>query len=108
MSTDTVKLRPGQHRILQYQNGKMGVSAVPGSGKTWTLSYLAAGLISAGRINPNQEILIVTLVNAAVENFATRISAQLRARNLLAGYGYGVRTLHGLAIDIVRERPDLV
>ncbi len=107
MIEQTAKLRPGQERILQYKNGKMGVSAVPGSGKTWTLSYLAARLIRAGAVNPNQEILVVTLVNAAVENFATRISAQLKAENLLPGYGYRVRTLHGLANDIVRERPDL-
>jgi len=107
MSERTNKLRPSQERILQYQNGKMGVSAVPGSGKTWTLSYLAAKLIRAGAVNPNQEVLVVTLVNAAVENFATRISAQLKAENLIPGYGYRVRTLHGLANDIVRERPDL-
>jgi DNA helicase-2/ATP-dependent DNA helicase PcrA len=107
MNAGSIKLRPGQQQILQYQDGKMGVSAVPGSGKTWTLSYLAARLIGEGAVDPNQEILIVTLVNAAVENFATRISSQLRAQNLLAGYGYRVRTLHGLANDIVRERPDL-
>jgi DNA helicase II / ATP-dependent DNA helicase PcrA len=107
LKDQTVKLRPGQEQILRYQNGKMGVSAVPGSGKTWTLSYLAARLIRAGAVNPNQEILVVTLVNAAVENFATRISTQLKAENLLPGYGYRVRTLHGLANDIVRERPDL-
>ena len=107
MTTNGIKLRPGQQRILQYQDGKMGVSAVPGSGKTWTLSYLAARLISAGAVDPHQEILIVTLVNAAVENFATRISAQLKAQNQLPGVGYRVRTLHGLANDIVRERPDL-
>ena len=85
----------------------MGISAVPGSGKTWTLSYLAAQLIKSGAVNPDQEILVVTLVNAAVENFANRISNQLQADNLLPGYGYRIRTLHGLANDIVHERPDL-
>ncbi|MFN2302398.1 MAG: ATP-dependent helicase, partial [Anaerolineales bacterium] len=54
-----------------------------------------------------QEILVVTLVNAAVDNFSNRISSQLQKENLLPGYGYRVRTLHGLANDIVRERPDL-
>jgi len=107
MNNTTVKLRPGQQQILRYQNGKMGVSAVPGSGKTWTLSYLAADLIKSGAINPDQEILIVTLVNAAVDNFSARISAQLQAAGLLPGLGYRVRTLHGLANDIVRMRPDL-
>ena len=107
MTQELVKLRPGQQKILRYHAGKMGVSAVPGSGKTWTLSYLAAKLIREGAIDIDQEILIVTLVNAAVDNFSIRISTQLRTSNLLPGFGYRVRTLHGLANDIVRERPDL-
>ena len=69
---DIFQLRPHQEEILRYRSGKMGISAVPGSGKTWTLSYLAANLIQQGRIEPDQEILVVTLVNAAVDNFASR------------------------------------
>ncbi len=107
MNAPQARLRPGQQAILRYQSGRMGISAVPGSGKTWTLSYLAANLIQSGVIGPDQEILIVTLVNAAVDNFSARISSQLQAANLLPGLGYRVRTLHGLANDIVRERPDL-
>ncbi len=107
MTQEMIKLRPGQERILKYHSGKMGISAVPGSGKTWTLSYLAAKLIREGMIDINQEILIVTLVNAAVDNFSLRISTQLQDENLLPGFGYRVRTLHGLANDIVREKPDL-
>jgi DNA helicase II / ATP-dependent DNA helicase PcrA len=107
MSGDSTRLRPGQEAVLRYQGGRMGISAVPGSGKTWTLAYLAANLIRKGAIQPDQEILVVTLVNAAVDNFAARISAQLQVEGLIPGYGYRVRTLHGLASDIVRERPDL-
>ncbi len=107
MMEQGIKLRPGQQQILRYREGKMGVSAVPGSGKTWTLSYLAAKLLQSGAIDPDQEILVVTLVNAAVDNFSNRISTQLQAENLLPGFGYRVRTLHGLANDIVRERPEL-
>jgi DNA helicase-2/ATP-dependent DNA helicase PcrA len=107
MNAPRARLRPGQQAILRYRSGKMGISAVPGSGKTWTLSYLAANLIQSGVIGPDQEILIVTLVNAAVDNFSARISSQLQAAELLPGLGYRVRTLHGLANDIVRERPDL-
>ena len=66
--------RPKQEEVLAYTGGYMGVSAVPGSGKTWTLSVLASKLISQGYLQPDQEILIVTLVNSAVENFSTRIS----------------------------------
>jgi DNA helicase-2/ATP-dependent DNA helicase PcrA len=107
MITNTIQLRPSQETILRYQGGRMGISAVPGSGKTWTLAYLAANLIKIGAIAPDQEILVVTLVNAAVDNFSSRIASQLHLDNLLPGVGYRVRTLHGLANDIVRERPDL-
>jgi DNA helicase-2/ATP-dependent DNA helicase PcrA len=102
------KPRPKQLEILQYTLGKMGISAVPGSGKTQTLSYLAANLLFDGRIEDDQEILIVTLVNSAVNNFSNRISGFMQGFGLLPGVGYRVRTLHGLAHDIVRERPDLV
>lgn len=86
----------------------MGVSAVPGSGKTHVLSALAARLVDEA-IDDDQEVLIVTLVNSAVGNFASRIATFLtRERGLLPRFGYRVRTLHGLAHDIVRERPGLV
>ena len=102
-----IKLRPNQQEILKYRGGKMGVAAVPGSGKTFTLSMLAARLITEGCINDDQEVLIVTLVNSAVDNFSRRIAGFIAKSQLLPNVGYRVRTLHGLAHDIVRERPDL-
>ena len=101
------KPRPMQAEILKYEGGLMGVAAVPGSGKTATLSALAAKLITGGSFNDDQEILIVTLVNSAVDNFSTRIAGFMNDAGLLENVGYRVRTLHGLAHDIVRERPDL-
>ncbi len=100
--------RPKQQEMLAYRSGKMGVIAVPGSGKTHTLSYLAATLVAEGNLDEDQEVLIVTLVNAAVDNFARRVAGFISERGLLPGIGYRVRTLHGLAHDILRERPDLV
>lgn len=100
--------RPKQQEVLAYTAGKMGVSAVPGSGKTWTLSLLAAQLIAEGYLGDDQEVLVVTLVNSAVDNFASRVAAFVKERGLLPNLGYRVRTLHGLAHDIVRERPALV
>jgi len=97
--------RPAQSRILAYTGGKLGISAVPGSGKTFTLSALAARLIRSGRIGDEQEVLIVTLVNSAVDNFAARIKDYL---TLPMPFGYRIRTLHGLAHDIVREKPAAV
>ena len=99
--------REGQRQVLEYSGGKMGISAVPGSGKTRTLAELAARLI-AERIAGDQQVLIVTLVNSAVENFRSRINESIGALGLLPGFGYRVRTLHGLSHDIVRERPGLV
>ncbi|MBT3334366.1 MAG: ATP-dependent helicase, partial [Rhodospirillaceae bacterium] len=71
------------------------------------LSLLAANLIRKGLVGADQEILIVTLVNSAVNNFSARIAKFIEDYHLIPGMGYRVRTLHGLAHDIVRERPDL-
>ena len=49
-----LQLRPAQQKILEYENGRLAISAVPGSGKTFTLSLLAAKLIGNGRIDPNK------------------------------------------------------
>ena len=109
----TFKPRPKQAEVLAYTGGKMGVSAVPGSGKTRTLSALAAKLI-AEKLDQDEsnyeleEVLIVTLVNSAVDNFSRQIGTFVRERGLLPNVGYRVRTLHGLCNDIVRERPGLV
>ena len=99
--------REGQKKVLAYEGGLMGISAVPGSGKTRTLAELAA-LLVAERIGDGEEVLVVTLVNVAVDSFKRQISDAVSRRHLLTGYGYRVRTLHGLAHDIVRERPGLV
>lgn len=100
-------LRQSQSEVLKYRSGWMGISAVPGSGKTWTLSQLAAKLLLTVDLQPDQEILVVTFANSAVDNFTSRIGSLVREYGLLEGYGYRVRTLHGLAGDIIRERPEL-
>lgn len=101
------KPRANQLDIASYGGGFMGITAVPGGGKTHTLSFLAAELILRGALDKNQEILVVTLVNSAVENFAGRVAGFMRERKLLPNVGYRVRTLHSLAHEIVRERPEL-
>ena len=101
----TLTLRPSQAAILAYENGRLAVSAVPGSGKTFTLSLLAAQLIGNGRINPDagQSILIVTFLNASVDTFRARIRKRLDEMELPADRGYDVRTLHSLALEIVKQ-----
>ena len=107
--------RPDQQKVLEFLDtgGYRGVSAVPGSGKTAILSYLAAELVRQ-RIRGEEEVLIVTFANSAVDNFARRIRGFLAMTGehtsspLLPDVGYRVRTLHGLAHDILRERPALL
>ena len=110
MSAVRPGFRPEQEAIISgYTHGKTGVAAVPGSGKTFTLAHLTAHLIAKGRVEGNQEVLVVTFTNSAVNGFQARIAQILRHQyNLLPTVGYRVRTLHGLAHDIVRERPSLV
>ena len=96
--------RPSQQNILRYTGGRLGIAAVPGAGKTHILSALAAQIIQSGALGDDQEVLIVTLVNSAVDNFEARIK-RFFDNPLHALYKYRVRTLHGLAHDIVREKP---
>ena len=91
--------RPSQEQILRYRGGRLGIAAVPGAGKTQILSALAAQIIASGSL--------VTLVNSAVDNFESRIK-RFFDNPLQALYRYRVRTLHGLAHDIVREKPGRV
>jgi DNA helicase-2/ATP-dependent DNA helicase PcrA len=96
-------LRPSQEKILKYEGGKVAVSAVPGSGKTFTLSALAARLIADEFVDPeiDQRILIVTYTNSGVENFKAAIRRRLDEVDLPL-LGFDVRTLHSLALEIIR------
>src|SRR4030095_10450371 len=83
--------RPNQARIIEYSSGRMGVSAVPGSGKTWTLSRLAAKLVMESGLKRRQQVLVVTLVNSARGKFEQQVRQFLGERSL--GTKYRVRTL---------------
>ena len=98
--------------VLSYRGGRAGVSAVPGSGKTLTLSLLAGELIQElarrGTLD-QQEVLIVTFSRTAVQNFRSRLRENMKNRHgAMPHIGYAVRTLHSLAHEIVRARPSAV
>jgi DNA helicase-2/ATP-dependent DNA helicase PcrA len=88
----------------------MAVSAVPGSGKTFTLAHLASNLLAEGYASDNpflnpyedQRVLIVTYLNASVDTFRARVRKNLEDLGLPTDQGYDVRTLHSLALEIVR------
>lgn len=98
-------LRPDQTAVAAYRRGYMAVPAVPGAGKTTVLAYLAADLIAEGWTG-NGRVLIVTYTNSAVGNFRARIGDFLDQRGFPRHQGYEVRTIHSLAAQIVRERPE--
>ena len=98
--------REGQRQNLENQGGMMGVSAVPGSGKTATIVALASRLIAEGRAEGGQ-VLIVTYQKAAVDNLRSRIRERLEQLGLLH-VGCDVRTLHSLSYGIVQANSGLV
>ncbi len=100
-----IKLRPGQEKVVDFRKGYMAVPAVPGAGKTTVLAYLTAELIEKG-FSTKGKILIVTYMNSAVSNFRKKISDFLKDRNLPGNRGYEVRTLHSLALNILKEKPE--
>ena len=102
-----IKLRPGQDEVAEYREGYMAVPAVPGAGKTTVLAYLAADLISEGA-QGRGKLLIVTYMNSAVANFRARIGDYLEKRGLSRNRGYEVRTLHSLALNIIKEKPEFL
>lgn len=102
-----IKLRPDQREVAAYRGGQLAVPAVPGAGKTTVLAHLAADLIQEGLHRPGK-ILIVTVMNSAVSNFARRIGDFLKERGLPRTAGYEVKTLHSLAMGILKERPEFL
>ena len=99
-----IKLRPGQKEVAEFREGYMAVPAVPGAGKTTVLAYLSADLIEGGFTKPGK-ILIVTVMNSAVSNFRSRIGNFLEDKGLPRTRGYDVKTLHSLAMSILKEKP---
>jgi len=96
------RLRPEQQAVVeQYRGGYAAIAAVPGAGKTTTLSALAAELIARGAgVGRHRQVMIVTYQNSGVANFQRAVSARLRERGL-PERGVAVRTLHGLANDVL-------
>ncbi|MCX7747546.1 MAG: ATP-dependent helicase [Clostridia bacterium] len=101
-------LRKGQKELVeQYKGGYCAVPAIPGGGKTHCLSLWAAEMISQG-LNRSGKILIVTYMNTAVNNFKQRIAAELQKRGIVGGKDYVVSTIHGLCLQIIKDKPDLI
>ncbi len=89
--------RDDQKPVLEYQKGFMGISAVPGAGKTTILLALIIKLLERG-INP-EKIFVLTYMDSAARNFRERIKNVRKNSTKLPN----ISTIHGLALRILKE-----
>ncbi len=89
--------REDQKPVLKYKNGKMGIMAVPGAGKTTILLALIIKLIKDG-IKP-ENIFVLTYMEAAAKNFKERLKLCTDHNSPLPN----ISTIHGLALRIIKE-----
>ncbi len=95
--TFTITPRDDQKPVLDYKNGSMAISAVPGAGKTTILLALIMKLLNKG-INP-ENIFVLTYMDSAARNFRERIKNMSPNNSQLPN----ISTIHGLALRIIKE-----
>lgn len=89
--------RPDQEAVLNYKNGKMGIMAVPGAGKTTILLALIIKLLQNNVASEN--IFVLTYMESAAKNFKERIKFALSDTVEIPN----ISTIHGLALRIIKE-----
>lgn len=89
--------RPDQKPVLDYKNGRMAISAVPGAGKTFILLAMIVKLLERG-VNP-ENIFVMTYMESAARNFRDRIKNIRQNSTQLPN----ISTIHGLALRILKE-----
>ncbi|MFI3300152.1 MAG: ATP-dependent helicase [Candidatus Gastranaerophilales bacterium] len=89
--------RDDQKPVLDYEVGKMAISAVPGAGKTFILLALIVKLLDMG-VN-SENIFVMTYMESAARNFRERIKTIRQNSNQLPN----ISTIHGLALRILKE-----
>ena len=89
--------RDDQKPVLDYEQGSMAISAVPGAGKTTILLALIMKLINK-KVNP-ANIFVLTYMESAARNFRERIKNMVPDSNQLPN----ISTIHGLALRIIKD-----
>lgn len=89
--------RDDQKDILDYESGKLAITAVPGAGKTTVLQALIAKLIASNI--PPENIFVLTYMDSAAKNIKERISTAYPDLETLPN----ITTIHGLALRIIKE-----
>ncbi|MCU0533991.1 MAG: ATP-dependent helicase [Hydrococcus sp. Prado102] len=98
-------LRSGQRDLADWKGGQMAISAVPGAGKSHSLSVAAAIAIARYRLHARKQLVIVTYTRSAAASIKDKIKKQLQYLQLPYN-GFLVQTLHGLALNIASRHPD--
>lgn len=93
-------LRPAQREVLRYAGGRLGISAVPGSGKTFTLEALIVELVVERGVPP-ERLGIFTYMRSARAHLAARINQRLHQQGVLGRLE--AFTLHSLALKILQH-----
>ena len=99
-------LRRGQQGLAHWSGGEMAVSAVPGAGKSHSLSVAAAIAIARNQLHSRRQLIVVTYTRSAAANIKSKIRDRLKDLMLPPG-GFVVHTLHGLALNIANSRQEL-
>ncbi|MEL6500019.1 MAG: ATP-dependent helicase [Cyanobacteria bacterium J06623_1] len=99
-------LRSGQQSLANWRGGEMAVSAVPGAGKSHSLSVAAAVAIAQNQLHSRKQLVVVTYTRSAAANIKSKIRDRLKTLMLPPG-GFVVHTLHGLALNIANSRREL-
>ena len=99
-------LRTGQQGLANWHGGQMAVSAVPGAGKSHSLSVAAAIAIAQNQLHSRRQLVVVTYTRSAAANIKSKIRDRLKDLMLPPG-GFVVYTLHGLALNIANSRKEL-
>jgi DNA helicase II / ATP-dependent DNA helicase PcrA len=99
-------LRTGQQGLASWRGGEMAVSAVPGAGKSHSLSVAAAIAIAQNQLHSRKQLVVVTYTRSAAANIKSKIRDRLKDLMLPPG-GFVVHTLHGLALNIANSRREL-
>ena len=99
-------LRSGQQGLANWRGGEMAVSAVPGAGKSHSLSVAAAIAIAQNQLHSRKQLVVVTYTRSAAANIKSKIRDRLKDLRLTPG-GFVVHTLHGLALNIANSRKEL-
>lgn len=99
-------LRLGQKPLGVWPGGTLAVAAVPGAGKSHSLSVAAALAIARHQLGPQRSLLIVTYTRSAVAAIKSKVKQRLGELQL-PRFGFNVQTLHGLALNLANRYPEI-